>query len=186
MADILSQEEIEALLSATDEDYEPRKSRPSNFYRNMSLYDLKKEELRKANYWMIGEGIYRPIKDGEREAQLKVLFPDDFAKDPEYCQDTEQFKHSAFAEDKYDDIEPLAAEMLKMMEEESESEPSLETKKDIDRLMKKEMQRAMEEEPFGKLQFVDNKDISEKIDKLSKMMKKQNKLLKLLIEELVA
>ena len=68
------------------------------------------------------------------------------AEDDDVLEDADAFEDAVTSGDDGEELDPLAEEMLKMMEEEGDGEDDMGSQKDVDHMMEMEMLKAMEEE----------------------------------------
>ena len=72
------------------------------------------------------------------------------AEDDNVLEDADAFEDAVTSGgDDGEELDPLAEEMLKMMEEEGDGEDGMDSQKDVDRMMEMEMLKAMEDEGGG-------------------------------------
>ena len=73
------------------------------------------------------------------------------AEDDDVLEDADAFEDAVTSGDDGEELDPLAEEMLKMMEEEGDGEDGMDSQKDVDRMMEMEMLKAMEDEGGGSM-----------------------------------
>ena len=73
------------------------------------------------------------------------------AEDDDVLEDADAFEDAVTSGDDGEELDPLAEEMLKMMEEEGDGEDDMGSQKDVDHMMEMEMLKAMEDEGGGSM-----------------------------------
>ena len=73
------------------------------------------------------------------------------AEDDNVLEDADAFEDAVTSGDDGEELDPLAEEMLKMMEEEGDGEDDMGSQKDVDHMMEMEMLKAMEDEGGGSM-----------------------------------
>ena len=73
------------------------------------------------------------------------------AEDDDVLADADAFEDAVTSGDDGEELDPLAEEMLKMMEEEGDGEDDMGSQKDVDHMMEMEMLKAMEDEGGGSM-----------------------------------